>query len=271
MKKAAALSILICLLLLGSRAGASAKKLSQQEIQSLFVQANDAFRKANSLSEAPEKAEKLYEKAILSYERIINDGGIRNARLYYNLGNAYFLNEQLGRAILNYRRAEQLDGSDRNIHKNLAFARSKIIDTVGVGAEKRVLKTLFFWHYDFSLWTRYLMACVSFGVLCVGLTVMIWLGRGAAAVTGVVISLVLTVCFLVSVAVEAADDTREAVILAEEVVARQADWADAAPSFKEPLHEGLEFEVIEHRRGWFHIRLPDGSDGWIPDDAAEVI
>jgi len=43
------------------------------------------------------------------------------------------------------------------------------------------------------------------------------------------------------------------------------------PSFKEPLHEGTEFNLLEKRSGWFHIKLFDGSEGWIPDDSAETI
>ena len=81
-------------------------KLSQQELCAHFKAGNEAFRQANSLTDEPNQAKKLYEKAILSYEKIINEGEIRNAKLYYNLANAYFLNEQPGKAILNYRRAE---------------------------------------------------------------------------------------------------------------------------------------------------------------------
>ena len=58
---------------------------------------------------------------------------------------------------------------------------------------------------------------------------------------------------------------------AEEVVARQGDGKNYSPSFKDPLHAGTEFDVIETRPGWIHIKLFDDSDGWIPDKSAEMI
>ena len=120
-----------------------------EQIYSLFKQANQFFREANTAADDPARAQKLYEKAILNYEKIISDGGIKNSKFYYNLGNAYFLKEDIGRAILNYRRAQNLDKTDTNIQKNLAFARSRRIDKVEIRTEKRILETLFFWHYDF--------------------------------------------------------------------------------------------------------------------------
>jgi len=247
-------------------------ELSKEQAYSLFDQANQFFRQANSMASDPDQAQRLYEKTILNYEKIINDGPIRNAMLYYNLGNAYFLKGNLGKAILNYRRAEKL-GSDREIQKNLDFARDKRIDVLQPKTKKRVLRTLFFWHYDFSLKTRFLLACLFFAVSCISLTLMIWSGRRAPTTAGGVVSGILMVCFLVSVVLETHYQTTMVcgVITAKEVVAHQADWQNSPPSFKEPLHEGTEFDLIERRPGWLHIELSDGSDGWIPDSAAALI
>lgn len=126
---------------------------ANRQLYSLYNQANESFRKANSTSDS-EQAKRDYERAILNFERIIEEGQVKNAGLYYNLANAYLLQDQLGKAILNYRKAMQLDDSDENIQKNLAFARSKRIDKIPVQTEKRVMQTLFFWHYDFSLKTK---------------------------------------------------------------------------------------------------------------------
>ena len=150
----------------------------------------------------PGAARQSYDKAILLYEKIIDQGGVRNAGLYYNLANAYLLKEDIGRAILNYRRAERLDGSDLNIKKNLAFARSRRIDRVEIAAQKRVLETLFFWHYDLSLRTRFLLACSAFAALCICLTVMIWRGRGTVGSVGAVLSGVLVLCLFASILIE---------------------------------------------------------------------
>ena len=247
--------------------------LPKEQVYSLFNQANQFFREANTTTNDPDQAQRLYEKAILNYEKIISDGLIKNSKLYYNLGNAYFLKEDLGRAILNYRRAESLDKTDTNIQKNLAFARSRRIDTVDVRTKKRILETLFFWHYDFSIKTKFLVTCICFAIVCISVTAMLWRGKSAPWVVTAVICCFLTACFLASVVVETRSraNTICGVITDQQVVARQGDGLNYPESFKDPLHAGTEFDLLERRSRWFHIILSDDSDGWIPDNAAELI
>jgi hypothetical protein len=247
--------------------------MPKEQVYSLFSQANQFFREANTITNDPDKAQKLYEKAILNYEKIINDAGIKNPKLYYNLANAYFLKEDIGRAILNYRRAENLDKANTNIQKNLAFARSRRIDKVPVKPERRILETLFFWHYDFSIRTKFLITCLCLAIVCISGIVMLWRGRAGPWVVTAVICGILTVCFLTSVVVEARSraNTICGVITADQVIARQGDGPNYPASFKDPLHAGTEFDLLEQRPGWFHVKLSDDSDGWIPDNAAEII
>lgn len=264
--------ILVCLFLLGPTTLAKAQPPTEQTY-SLFSQANQSFRQANTMTAGSEEAEKLYEKSILSYEKIINDSQIGNAKLYYNLANAYFLKGDIGKAILNYRRAENLDKADTNIQKNLSFARSRRIDKVEKKTQKRVLQTLFFWHYDFPIKTKFVITCIFFAIVCVSLTVMLWLGRIVPAMAGAVIAGILMVCFFVSVVAEVSNqaDRTCGVITAGKVVARQGDGHNYPASFKEPLHTGTEFDLLEQRPGWLHIRLCDDSEGWIPEISADLI
>jgi hypothetical protein len=255
--------------------------MSKEQVYSLFNQANQFFREANSTTDNPDQAQKLYEKAILTYEKIISDGRIKNPKLYYNLGNAYFLKsaggrhapEDIGRAILNYRRAENLDKADTNIQKNLAFARSRRIDKVDVRTQERILETLFFWHYDFSIKIKFLITCICFAIVCISGTVMLWRGKSASLVVMTLICGLMTASFLASVIVESKSraSTICGVITAGQIVARQGDGPNYPESFKDPLHAGTEFDLLEQRPGWFHVKLSDDSDGWIPDNAAELI
>jgi hypothetical protein len=57
--------------------------LTREQTYSLFEKANQAFRQANSTADDPDLAERLYEDAILNYEKIISDGRVRNPKLYY--------------------------------------------------------------------------------------------------------------------------------------------------------------------------------------------
>ena len=237
-------------------------------------EANTVFQQANAAAaQDPARAQMLYGKAILLYERIVTQGQVRNAKLYYNLGNAYFLVDDIGQAILNYRRALRLDRSDVNVRNNLAFARSQRLDKVAERTEKRVLETLFFWHYDFSLKTKVLLACLFFAGLCAAGTAIVWFGRGPAATTTAALAGLLCLALTVSVVLEQrrTQATVSGVVTAAEVVARQGDGPNYAPSFKDALHAGTEFRLLEQRPGWLHIQLSDGSDAWIPATAAGIV
>lgn len=266
-RKSILLFYLCCIMITAS----ARADLPKEQKYSLFNQANQNFREANSTGD-PEQADKFYQQAILSFERIIDEGGIQNSKLYYNLANAYFLQGRLGKAILNYRRASKL-GNDNDIQKNLAFARSQRQDQVATRTQRRVLHTLFFWHYDFAQKTRFLLMCIFFGIVCIAVTVVIWFQKSAPVTATVILCGLLTICLFGSLVVETGAEAKKAggVITVDEVVAYQGDGRNYPPSFKEPLHEGTEFDMIEKRSGWFHIKLYDGSEGWIPDDSAELI
>ena len=260
-------------ILLFALAAPAAARLPREQLYSLLQEANAAFQQANAAVDSPDRARPLYEKAILAYRKIVDQGEVRNAGLYYNLANAYLLKGDIGRAILNYRRAVTLDSADINVQKNLAFARSRRVDTVEVGAEKRVLETLFFWHYDFALRTKFFLACLFFAATCMGSISMIWFGRGPLVSALTVLAGVLLVCFLASVIVETNHqaNTRYGVITAQQVVARQGDGPNYPPSFKDPLHAGTEFKLVEQRPGWMHIVLSNRAEAWIPDDTADQV
>jgi len=266
------LTIILVVLFLLSLVGSANAQIPKDQAYSLLNQANESFRQANSTNDS-EQAERLYGKAILTFEKIIDEGQIKNAKLYYNLGNAYFLKGDIGKAILNYRRAEKLDSSDTNIQKNLTFARSKRIDKVGTKTEKRVLQILFFWHYDVAIKTKFILTCIFFGIVCICTAGIIWFGRSASWATPAVICAVLTVCLLSSLIVESRTKASRicGVITAKEVIAHQGDGQNYSPSFKDPLHAGTEFDVLESRPGWLHIKLFNDSDTWIPVDSAELI
>jgi tetratricopeptide (TPR) repeat protein len=86
-------------------------------VSSLSASPQDNFTAANKAFE-----NKQYPEAISKYSAIIA-GGVESAPLYFNLGNAYFKNGDLGRAILYYLKAKRLDPANEDIKANLDFAR----------------------------------------------------------------------------------------------------------------------------------------------------
>ena len=261
---AAALSVLL--------AAAPALALSQQEAKRLFQEANELFREANELSlRDPNAAVELYQRAALRYERLVRDGGIRNGKLFYNLGNAYFKAQDIGRAILNYRRAERYIPGDPNLEQNLAYVRSRLQDRFEAEQRTQVLRTLLFFHYDFPPGLRLALLAVFSGLFW-GLAAVRLFRREWAPGWALAALAAAGLLMLGSLAAEAtAAEPVEGVILSPQVVARKGDGESYEPSFTEPLHAGTEFRLIEERNGWYRIELPDGRTCWIPTDAAGLV
>jgi tetratricopeptide (TPR) repeat protein len=249
-------------------------KLSPKEIQDLSYQAGQLFRSANDQIQIhPAQARDLYDQTILRYRKIMDEGEIVNGYLYYNIGNAYLLKGDIGRAILNYRRAQQLEPGYTDLAKNIDFARSQRLDQVPVKAQQRVLHTLFFWHYDFSSQTRFLLAACFWGFAFLAGTTWLWRSRGKFALALMGILLLLSVCLATSLAWETytTSSEPEGVIVAEQVIARQGDGENYPASFTDPLHSGTEFEILEKRSDWLRIELSNGDQAWVPAHSAQII
>jgi len=256
-----------------AEAAESSQPISNEELSRLFHEANSFFSEANKLALSdPQQATSLYEKSILRLERIIKDGGIENGRLYYNIGNIYFRIKDIGRAILNYRRAAQYIGNDLNLQKNLEFARNTRKDQIEEKQETKILKTVFFWHYDLSAKIRFILFTISSGLVWIFAALRIFSKRPVFRWI-VSISAALSILFAGSSAVEyiTLRNSVPGVIISQEVIARKGNSASYEKSFKEPLHAGTEFVLLENRGAWLRVELPDARTCWVPESDAELV
>ncbi len=271
-RRALCVAALLAILAIAGASSARAK-LSDQEIASHRTQAEQLFRRAMELDRTdPDAAKAYYQEAILHYEAIVKEGGVRNGRLYYDIGNAYFRLGDIGRAILNYKRAELLMGADQNLKQNLDYARDRRADRIELRQKERVLQTLFFIHYDVPSSVKLVVFAAAFGALWASAAVRLFLRSGWLKVV-LALAAVVSAVFLASLVVDAASFARnpEGVIVAPEVVGRMGDADTYQPSFKEPLHAGSEFRLLEKRPGWWHVELVNGDRTWIPEGSAELV
>jgi len=268
---AAALTLGVVLFPLSAQAAAAA--LAGDDLRELNREAEQLFRQANEAAAADrQKALDLYQKALLRFERLVREGGIENGKLYYNVGNCHFRMNDLGRAILNYRRAQLYRPNDPNLHQNLEYARSRRLDKIETPPQARLRRTLLFWHYDFSSELRRGLLGISFVALWICAAILLFRKRTFLKWT-------LAGCALLAAAMFAsllADDlhqrhTHPGVITQAEVVARKGDSETYEPSFREPLHSGTEFNLVEQRGTWYHIELLDNRRCWIPVAGAELV
>lgn len=214
----------------------------------------------------------MYAEAAEHYEFLTQEEGIRNGELFYNAGNSWFMAGDPGRAILNYRRAEKLIPTNKDLQYNLKAALALKSDLIPAKEPHPMAARFLGWHLNTSTTFRWrLFACCWILFWSAGF----WMSRTpkkeariTAGITGI-----LSVLLLGSLITETVMSRKQlpGVITAREVLARKGDGPMYAPAFLEPLHSGTEFKQHESRGGWRHIELADGQTCWIPVDAAETV
>jgi cytochrome c-type biogenesis protein CcmH/NrfG len=246
--------------------------------------ANQMLLLAQSVPMADETmatANQLYERgqfaqAAQAYEQLAEQG-ISDSALFYNLGNAYFKQEDYGRAIVNYRRAQQLAPRDADIRANLNLARIQTMDEFEVAEESGLLNMLGQTARSWLSLNELAMATLGAWILFVLLAILVSSARARSAWRrGLQYGLVAT-AILLAVGVLALGShmyvghTQAAgVIVAAEVDVTSGPGAQYVTEFT--LHGGAEVEVVESRGRWIRLALPGGEmEGWVPAEAVEPV
>lgn len=264
---------IVCFSLWAVTSPIMADELDSTTVSDLYKEARDLFKQADMEAKtSADNALSLYKKAAMRYERIIKEGGIENGKIYYNLGNIYFRMSDIGRAILNYRQAQQYMPDDVNLKQNLAYARAKRVDRIEEKQETKVMKTLFFWHYDLSVKTRLFIFAAFFAIFWVSASVRIFIKKPFLFWL-IISSAFVSILFCGSLSADEyfLKKQRPGVVLSAETTARKGNSETYEPSFMEPLHAGTEFTLIEERSDWFQVELLDARTCWVPAKDAALI
>ena len=228
----------------------------------------DLFRMANRDYE-----EERYEAAALGYQRLIQMG-VRDARVYYNLGNALYRLGKLGPAILAYERALKIDPADERIRENLQHVVARRVDEVNDDrTEAGPLAALWAWHGrlppDLVAGTFVLVWLVFNG--CLALAVFPArqrprrIGSYALAVSLVA---VIGVTLLLGPLIYRRDAVVRGIVVQERVDLRSVPGAGVTLT---TVHEGLEVRVRGARDQWLEISLPNGMRGWVSRSSVGIV
>ncbi len=236
--------------------------------QMVYGQVEQLFEKGNIAFE-----QEQYEAAIGYYERIVQKG-YYSSDLYFNLGNSYFKNGNVGKAVLFLERALSIAPDDQAVVRNLNFITEQVKEnqfsysalTVKSSVEK-LLRAIYpsFWSIGAILWWSMGFAGVFF-----------WL-RGArkvyrkigfyTALPAFFLAFIFVGLALVHHKLLNANDF--GVIIEEEVALRSAP--EKSGKTVKVIHEGWKVELLDSIGDWKFIRLVNGEDGWIQQEFMEPI
>lgn len=238
-------------LCLGSARGA----LAQHTPLDRYNQANGLYRQGQ------------YQQARDQYLQVVG-AGVRDPRVYYNLGNACFKAGHLGEAVLWYERALRLAPRDADIRANLHYAEQFKLDKVK-GPAGEWLEDLYLFptldELSLVLSACFLAACALGGWR---LWRRNWSGWWQLWILVASSCLAVGTGFYLGARLYSHTQV-QVVVLAAEITARSAPDPQQTPVFV--VHEGTRLLLARGEGDWVLVRLPTGLGGWVPAEAVEQI
>ena len=232
-----------------------------ESLEEKVQQALDIYAQAQESTNREERMEKFRQaKRLFAYA---SDQGVKTPALYTNIGTSALQAENLGDAVLAFRRALALDPDHPQALKNLQQSRTLLPKWLPRPTEEGLLDSFFSWHKSMSTGERAGLASLFFLLSAIGFAVSIrW--RSMLARNLSFLPLLLWLVFLGSYALEVNSKSgREAVITVNDTVARVSDSVNSPQRFSQPLPAGAEVKVLEVRGDWARVSLPNGRDAWV--------
>ena len=246
----------------------AAKSLILLAILSLGIPANAQKEKADSAY-----AKENYSLAIDIYEEILKEGV--SSDIYYNLGNAYYRQGDITRAIINYERALEMSPGDPDIRHNLQMAQSMTTDRITPETEFLFIT---WWRSLTNMlsvdgWAKTALASMAIAILLALL--YLFSGRTGLRKLGFFGSSLALLVFILSniLAWQQKDETlnrKGAIVTAGAAQVKSTPSDNGTDLFI--LHEGTKVIITDSgMEQWKEIRVADGKEGWIESSAIEII
>ena len=220
---------------------------------------------------------KDYAESIQLYEEQIAQNKLSNqesSQLYYNLGNAYFRNNQIAKAIVNFERALLLEPGDSDIKHNLRFAKTRIEDKIDsadsffVNQWIRSIQNL----YSANTWATigivlFILLIIAIGSYMISVRLTL---RKISFYTGIILlSLVIIANVFAFKQKNKIANRSTAIVMSASVSVYTSPDVHSQELFR--LHEGAKVKIKRQEDRWIEITIANGSVGWLQKKNVETI
>ena len=205
-----------------------------------------------------------YLESIQLYENILSEGW-ESDNLYFNLGNSYFRQNQIGQSIWAYNKALKMDPRNEDLIKNLSIVEARIKDRVILPDEFYLVKL----YGKFK--SRYILKeWLLIGSVIVLLTVVSFLlsefnvMNNLKAFRVIKILMLLTIIVHIVILDKFFDDSNHkiGIIIDNEVKAYSGPfYGDNSILFN--INQGTEVMIKQYQKNWTEITLLDGKRAWV--------
>ena len=214
-----------------------------------------------------------YKNALEKFRSIENEGMI-NADLCYNIGNCYFRLNEIGKSILYFKKALKVKSNHEPARRNLNYVLSLTKDKQESGSED-VIRS--FWKKLFDSFSINLLAVIiitifSLIILLICLTILFYREREKTVplfITTILIFFLFIFLILSFLKWKDYYSENEGILLALSAIGYSGPSDDFTRVFT--IHEGMTFEIERQENEWCLIKLPNGLGGWIKTETFERI
>ena len=223
---------------------------------SCLIAQNDSFKLFNTANGQYQKGQ--YTNAINTYNRIMAHNTI-NTALYYNLGNAYYKNQQLGMAIVCYEKALKLSPRDSDIRYNIDFI-NKMLKEPALSFFDQLMSGI---NNTASL-NELTIAASFFFLLFVSLLAVLLFKRSNLLIVTVLITFVFLIVTGALLGLKMNNEvlTQWAIVVSTPADVRNGPGMDNSVGFSLP--EGKKVMILGQKDEWTAIGLKnEGLKGWI--------
>lgn len=215
-------------------------------------------------------AERLYKEALIHHGT--------SSVLFYNLGNTYYRQGNLGMALVNYERALKLDPSNSDARINLEFVKGKIADRqIDEGSIMETLwdNTVTLFKADTWAW----IAVVLFALFLAGLVTYLFsrvvIVRKISFFGGAIVFILCAAAIIISFAAANRIESDSWAIVLPPASQLSTSPREARTQSEEAflLHEGTKVEIVDSVQTsgegkWYEVLVAGRERAWIK--AADV-
>ena len=205
----------------------------------------------------------------------IEESGQKSAKLYYNLGNAWFKQGNYPKAILNYERALRLDPSYSDARYNLEFTSNFVQDKIEPVPEfilKSVARKVCY-VMGSNAWAVIFLVLLA-AALVMGLLFLLGSSVGkrrAGFYCGIVLLLLSAGALSFSIWQKSDSVKTDTAIVMSPVSSVKSSPSSGSSKNLFVIHEGTKVTILDEVGTWKNIALADGRQGWITSNELEVI
>jgi tetratricopeptide (TPR) repeat protein len=213
----------------------------------------ESLSKGNSLYESGN-----FSKAIEVYESILQNR-YASAELFYNLGNAYFRNRQIGYAVLNYEKAKLLDPHNTDIEFNLNYLRETIKEP-----QPGFFESVIGWITNaITLNLLTILCSIFYFVFVAGFLTNLFIRRKQLSIFNIAaLCLFLSMAAWLFIKIHYQINTKWAVVVSGPCEIRNGPEQTSSVAFSLP--EGRKVVILSEKDDWFAVGLPvEGLKGWL--------